>query len=272
MTNLEIEVAQYGKDPNGNILFLRHQIFDPVYPSFHFMAWILAFEWVSALREVISFQGDIGSITVMSSPNYSVDSLVNPLEIPVNVARYTRYVCLYVTCIVICVATLVTIYLIFNKGQVEGSNLYFINRVTGIIWIGRPFLFIRSTVAFCLLSTQVLALENVNDVWKFTAASNVVNDAPLDRMVRVFKTFLAAGEACWLGYVVSDIFTVVTAQYTSVYAMKSNVIVWGIAALLSWTVPVTHTGTLDRTCDFAQVDFQLVCSSGIFPSAVFDNF
>ncbi|CAK4190152.1 unnamed protein product [Aphanomyces euteiches] len=154
----------------------------------------------------------------MSSPNYSVDSLVNPLEIPVNVARYTR------------------------------------------------------TVAFCLLSTQVLALENVNDVWKFTAASNVVNDAPLDRMVRVFKTFLAAGEACWLGYVVSDIFTVVTAQYTSVYAMKSNVIVWGIAALLSWTVPVTHTGTLDRTCDFAQVDFQLVCSSGIFPSAVFDNF
>ncbi|KAH9193754.1 hypothetical protein AeNC1_004267 [Aphanomyces euteiches] len=262
MTNLEIEVAQYGKDPNGNILFLRHQIFDPAYPSFHFMAWILAFEWVSALREVISFQGDIDSITVMSSPNYSVDSLVNPLEIPVNVARYTRYVCLYVTCIVICVATLVTIYLIFNKGQVEGSNLYFINRVTGIIWIGRPFLFIRSTVAFCLLSTQVLTLENVNDVWKFTAASNVVNDAPLDRMVRVFKTFLAAGEACWLGYVVSDIFTVVTAQYTSVYAMKSNVIVWGNAAVLSWTVPVTHTGTFGRTCDFAQVDFQLVCSSG----------
>ncbi|CAK4846925.1 unnamed protein product, partial [Aphanomyces euteiches] len=58
METLRIEVAQYGKTSSGNLTLLRHQIFDPKYPSFHYMAWILAYDWAIALREVISFHGD----------------------------------------------------------------------------------------------------------------------------------------------------------------------------------------------------------------------
>ncbi|KAH9147861.1 hypothetical protein AeRB84_008613, partial [Aphanomyces euteiches] len=189
---LELEVAQYGKFPGGNLTLLRHKIFDPAYPAFHFVAWILAYDWAIALREVISFQGDIGTINVISSPNYGMDSLVNPLETPVNVAQYIRTVCLYVTCILILVASVAFIYAILSKGHFEGLNMLELNRVAGLTWIGRPFLFVRSMVAICLLSTQVLALEHVNDVWKFTASSHVMNQSSGERAIRFVKTILAA--------------------------------------------------------------------------------
>ncbi|KAG9398813.1 hypothetical protein AC1031_014130 [Aphanomyces cochlioides] len=105
-------------------------------------------DWAVANLEVISFH-DKNSLNVLTSPLYDVASLVNPLEIPVNVAFYIRYACLYVTTIIICVAVLASIYLFMNKGYVEGLNLFELNRVAGIVWIGRTFLFIRSMAAIC---------------------------------------------------------------------------------------------------------------------------
>ncbi|CAK4344389.1 unnamed protein product, partial [Aphanomyces euteiches] len=137
MQALAIEVNQYGKTVNDTTVFLRHQIFDPAYPSFHYVAWLLAVDWATNLREVISFQGDVDSANVITSVSYDTDTAVNPQDISINVAYYIRYVCLYVTGIIICVAALASLYILFNKGNIEGLNLFEINRLVGIVWIGR---------------------------------------------------------------------------------------------------------------------------------------
>ncbi|CAK4694485.1 unnamed protein product, partial [Aphanomyces euteiches] len=57
---LGVEMVQYGKTADGNVSLLRYNIFDPAYPAFHFAAWALVYDWATAYREVIEFQGDIG--------------------------------------------------------------------------------------------------------------------------------------------------------------------------------------------------------------------
>ncbi|CAK4103299.1 unnamed protein product, partial [Aphanomyces euteiches] len=46
--------------------------------------WALVYDWATAYREVIEFQGDIGMVRIISATSTDVSSLVNPLEIPVN--------------------------------------------------------------------------------------------------------------------------------------------------------------------------------------------
>ncbi|KAG9398843.1 hypothetical protein AC1031_014161 [Aphanomyces cochlioides] len=272
MHTLAVEINQYGRTVNGIAVLMRHEIFDPAYPSFHYIAWVLAMEWATNNREVISFQGNLHTANVITARSFDVASLVNPLEIPVNVAYYIRYVCLYVTIFVISVATLATLYILRNKGNVEGLNLFAINRVVGIVWIGRTFLFIRSMAAICLLSTQVLSLENVNDLWRLVDATHLANESSIDRGLRIFKTILAAGEVSWLCYVLSDILTLFTAQYTTGYTIKCTTLVWIVSAIISLAAPATHVATLQRECQYAQVDFQLICTSGTIAIGSFGRF
>ncbi|KAH9150047.1 hypothetical protein AeRB84_007043, partial [Aphanomyces euteiches] len=124
----------------------------------------------------------------------------------------------------------------------------------------------------CLLSTQVLSLQPVNNIWHMTSASDVSDESSTEKATRLFKTFLAAGEVSWLGFVLSDILMVYTAQYTPAYVFKCNFMVWGLAAILSWVSPVTHTATIQRQCTFAHVDYQLVCSSGTIAIGSFSRF
>ncbi|KAG9414066.1 hypothetical protein AC1031_013273 [Aphanomyces cochlioides] len=265
--------TQLRQNANGNITLLRYNLFDPAYPSFHFAAWALVYDWATAYREAIEFQGDIGSVKVISAISADLSSLVNPLEIPVNVAAYIRYICVYVTTLIICVAILAAIYLLLSKGYVEGLNLFLeLNRVAGFVWIGRTFLFVRSMAAICLLSTKSLVLVNINQPWLITSASYVFNKSKTDQMIRIFKTFIAAGEVSWLGFVPSDIFAVFTAQYTPAYVFKCNFLIWDLAAILSWTYPATHTATMMRECSMPQIDFQLVCSSGTVSIGSFSRF
>ncbi|KAH9184822.1 hypothetical protein AeNC1_013203 [Aphanomyces euteiches] len=65
---------------------------------------------------------------------------------------------------------------------------------------------------------------------------------------------------------------VYTAQYTPAYVFKCNFMVWGLAAILSWVSPVTHTATIQRQCTYAHVDYQLVCSSGTIAIGSFSRF
>jgi hypothetical protein len=239
-------------------------LFDESVPSFDYFAWLLVHDWSLAYREVIAVEGDIGAMNVLTTRSTDVGSAVNPLEIPVNVASYIRYACLYITCVVICVAILASLYLIACNGYVEGLNLLEFNRVAGIVWIGRTILLVRSLSAIGMLSTQVLSLEGINGLWGFQDGRGSQVEAPTDTAIRYFKTFLAAGEVSWFGFVLNDFFMVVTQQYTTAYVFKCNFMIWGISALLSLVFPVAHTATIDRQCHAPQVDFQLVCTNGMY--------
>ncbi|RHY01639.1 hypothetical protein DYB36_003715 [Aphanomyces astaci] len=223
---------------------------------FHWHMWHFILEWATLSREVVSFQGDVGTVTVLTTYVAAVSGAFNPLEVPVNVAYYMRITCMYTTGVIGIVGAFAIVYALVSKFHVEGYNMFKINRVAGVVWVGRPLLFLRSMTAICLLSTQ--SLELVKD-------RNLTYFANVQRadVTRIFVTLLSAGEVSWLVFVLNDIGTVITKQYTQSYSSKCGVLVWLVSAALSFGQPVVNTADVGRTCDVDAVDWQLVCSTGV---------
>ncbi|KDO35151.1 hypothetical protein SPRG_01218 [Saprolegnia parasitica CBS 223.65] len=230
---------------------LQTPVFDD--EGFQVFAWSQLVDWVRGLREVVTFLGENGSVTTLSTLVHAVVSPVNPLEVPVNVALYCRYVLLYITSVLIIVAVLALAYLCSNRGFLEGSNLFALNRVLGLVWIGRPLLLLRGATALCLLATASVRLTQTAGLYYFVAAPQAW-----------YSTVMAAGETGWLVFILNDAFSVVTRQYTAVYATQSNLLVWATTAFWTLLSPVTYSLSLQNRCTVVAVDAQLVCHAGVF--------
>ncbi|KAF0712590.1 Aste57867_4777 [Aphanomyces stellatus] len=248
-TVLNVSFLQFSSD-TGAALTL--QLFGIA--NFYYFSWNFAVEWLLGTREVVSFEGDVGTLVLLSSVSLATALPPNPLEISANVALYFRGVVLYITAILCLVSAMATVYILASGGRIEGLNMLELSRVGGIVWTGRSLLFLRSMVAISLLSTVTLDL---------------VQYGPLGGMTRFesghlewYKLILAAGEVGWLVYVLVDIIIIFTRAYTTTYAVLCGLLVWMVAAIFSVGFPVAHSATVDRTCLIMQLDFQLACDAG----------
>ncbi|KAF0716172.1 Aste57867_2987 [Aphanomyces stellatus] len=141
------------------------------------------------------------------------------------------------------------------RGHIEGLNMVDINRVGGIVWVGRPLLFLRSLVAILFLSTTDVQLS-ISGI--FTRMG-----VPQATGIQRLTTVLAGSETCWLVIVLTDLGLVVTKDHTSDYSLKASILAMVTSIVLSATKPVEPTFTLARTCDAVQVDLQLACHAGV---------
>lgn len=264
---LKVEHIQYIVINNTKREIRRMNLFDPNNVDFHFTSWHPLLQWVTGSMEVLKFQGDLDSVTMISqaSPVTSISPSI--LEVPVNVAIYFRGCLLYVTSVLVGISAIACLYIILTCFRVEGLNMFEFNRVAGIVWVGRPLLFLRSMVAICLLSTGSLSLEYVpvNGMTHFVSQ-------PLESILDYITLLLGAGEMGWFVYVVSDILTIVTQDYTSVCAVTASSSMWIIAGILSIVSPVTPISSIRRECKYDQMDFQLVCESATIQIGSFTRF
>ncbi|KAF0698990.1 Aste57867_10412 [Aphanomyces stellatus] len=237
--------------------FERVLLFDPVDPSFDFIAWLFLVEWVEGKRDVVSFHGDIGTtLTTLTTASDLQKHVANALEIPTNVAVYVWRVNQYVTATLLGIAVVVVGYIGASLGHVDGLNMLKFNRVAGLVWIGRPLLLVRGVSALCLLSTAKLDLHQRGLYY-----SMVATDAPL------YMTILSSGELGWLVYVLQDLSSVVGSSHNRQprsfkWTGASGIVAWVAAAAWSWLAPVRHNVTLARDCSLDSVDGQAVCRSG----------
>ncbi|KDO17515.1 hypothetical protein SPRG_16968 [Saprolegnia parasitica CBS 223.65] len=158
---------------------------------------------------------------------------------------------MYVTLVVLSIAVLACVYIIASRGYAEGMNMLELSRVGGIVWVGRPLLFLRSLTAMAVLCTGSLDLQVVGSMSYLHST-----DVPW------YKTCLAASEVSWLVAIVNDVLMIWTKEHTALYVTPNGLLVTGVTALLSTLSPVTHTASLGHTCAIAEVDFQMVCSGG----------
>ncbi|RHY71759.1 hypothetical protein DYB38_000941 [Aphanomyces astaci] len=249
---LNVSLLQFRHD-DGTALV--HNLFSPDAAAFWFFSWGFVFEWLLGNRDVVSFEGDEGRLMLMSSTAFSVESLPNPIVIPYLMSRYTRNVVVYITAMIAAVAVVTAMYIVGSVGRVEGWNVLEINRVAAVVWAGRPLLFLRSLVAFCLLSTSQLHLTQFGPVGLMTAFEF--------HQLEWYRVVLTAGEATWFVYVLCDVLIVVTKQHTAAYTTYSGLIVWVIAIALSVYSPVTGTAVVNRACSSPVVDFKLQCDAGV---------
>ncbi|KAF0689950.1 Aste57867_18643 [Aphanomyces stellatus] len=250
---VHVKMMQYiRKDPTQPLVRAEFDVLDASEPGFHFWGWMYIVEWALGNRDVVSFQGDAGSIHLVTEFAQTIAADVQPHDLPTVLAVYTRALLLYVTGAMLAITVLVIAYVATCGGFVEGSNLTKLNRVAGIVWIGRPLLLLRSLSALCLLSTATLDLALETPGVSYFRVPHVP----------WYSTILSAGEATWLVYILNDISLLWTHHYTSAYATASSLLVWIVAAILTLLWPVEHRAMMTPTCEIDQMDFQLVCQSG----------
>ncbi|KAF0699254.1 Aste57867_10154 [Aphanomyces stellatus] len=232
---------------------IHYELFDPFDPSFYFWSWVLTFDWVLGTREVVSFQGDAGSLNVLSNYNPLTTTPIQGHELPTILSVYMRGGMQYATGVMLGVAVGVLLYVLGSRGAVDGMHILKLNRVAGIVWVGRPLLLVRGITALCLLSTATLELEMQHQVTSFYVHPLVW-----------YKAILGAGESTWLVYIINDMMTPYTHEYTMHYSSASSFVVWIAAAAITLTFPVAHTASVTpNNCNIAEMDFQLVCQSGV---------
>ncbi|KAG9414735.1 hypothetical protein AC1031_008150 [Aphanomyces cochlioides] len=256
LADLNIEIVQYAQmNDSSPVELLRMNIFDTIEPTLWPFSWLFMIDWVDGLREVVSLQGDAGTLTAVSSLVQVVSSTPNSLEIPINLAYYCQQCIQYTTLVIFLVTFIALLYAGFVHGQIEGFNMFGINRVAGIVWLGRPMLFLRCLVAILLLSTSIVTLETCG---KFTRLST-----PKSSTMQNFSTVLAGSESCWLVIVVTDLGIVITKDCTRRYALYCIIVTTIGTVILSFVSPILPKLVLSRTCQSAKFDFEMKCQSGI---------
>ncbi|RHY34890.1 hypothetical protein DYB32_000579 [Aphanomyces invadans] len=254
--DVAVTVVQYVVPRNGiatNYSLARVNVFDESEADFELFAWLYMFDWVQGIREVVSFEGDATTITSMSTTTVNEELPVNPMEVPLNVAFYMRWLLQYITLVMLCVACVVCVYIVMLKGQVEAANMTSFSRVASLVWVGRPLILLRAFCAICLLSTSSLVLVR-----------------PLQGLVSFFHfdrkpwyiVILTAGELNWMTYIINDVFSVLTHQYTQKYSWTSFIVVWVASAIWEFASPASYSVVVERVCTVAQVDFQVICHGG----------
>ncbi|KAF0694286.1 Aste57867_14834 [Aphanomyces stellatus] len=254
VTQVGVEVAQFGGDVDPSVPLTLHRmnVLDPSQREFTYFAWLFLLDWAQGFREAVSFEGDMGTMAILTEYLSPTTQQVNFGENTTNLSFYLRSVVLYVTYAMLGLASLTLVYIFICRGHVELRNLLFLERVGGIVWIGRPFLFMRSVSALILLSTCPLQLAFNGHLSYFEVAQDPW-----------YKTLLAANEVSWLVSIVNDVAASVTGTFTAKYTGWDSVLVLVTAVVLSFVAPLSHSVALSKQCQLVQMDAQVVCNSGV---------
>ncbi|KAF0684189.1 Aste57867_23812 [Aphanomyces stellatus] len=257
---LAVEIIQFASDNDeSEPRLLRHAIGDATDPLFAFLSWSYLFEWVEGHREVVSMQGDVDTLQLIS---YCYRTVVNmeprTNEVMQSMASLFAFGAAYVSCVLTGVATWVVALSMSTKLEMSGRNLFYLNRVAGLTWVGRPLLLLRGCTAILLLSSSTTQLEYQNGLTKLSPQPRAVLDS-----------VLLAGETTWISYVVADLWVVHTHSWLS--GPLSSAIVFLLAFVHDQTQPIQITVTRSRQCTLVGVDSGLVCLTNVLSNGDFDR-
>ncbi|OQR98051.1 hypothetical protein ACHHYP_09249 [Achlya hypogyna] len=214
--DLDVRILQYVcnmTDMDVNLFTLG--LLDASDRPWNFYGWLILFEWVAGRREVLNFAGDSGSLVTITQGVSPVTLTPDTRVLSATYAPFFQAILRYISGVLIGIAGIIVAYTVHMRGLVEGLNLFELNRVVGMVWIGRSFLVVRSITAICLLNTTTLHLVRIGVGTQFESPA-----------LPWYKSFLASAEATWLVYVLNDLFSCVTHQYTPYYAFKSSLLAW----------------------------------------------
>ncbi|OQR90939.1 hypothetical protein ACHHYP_05128 [Achlya hypogyna] len=248
---LDVSFLQYLKNNTNRYLYHINILDDSKDISWVYYGWCFMYAWASGSREVVSFQGDSGTLTAISGPLITHSIQANPAEVPRDLANVLSVSVQYITSVFVTLAFFTAVYAVNARGRIEGLNLFEMNRTFGLVWVGRPFLMIRSLSALILLHTSILNLTQVGVMTVFKAPTQLW-----------YNVVLASGELNWLIYVLNDSFSFVSQEFTSTYALLSSLSTWFIMILWTAQYPCEHIAYVDRRCTAIDMDFSLVCTSG----------
>ncbi|OQR90053.1 hypothetical protein THRCLA_22593 [Thraustotheca clavata] len=148
------------------------------------------YNWVAGTREVVSFEGDIRAIRLMSYQYAPLNVPAMDLEIGYNTSSFLFYLSTHTSIMLLIITLVVLGYAQWTKTKYGSINLLIFNRVSGPTWVGRSFLVIRGATALILLATAPVTLEKNRGLTNFQ-----VDKRPW------YYSMILAGELTWIIYI-----------------------------------------------------------------------
>ncbi|KDO23596.1 hypothetical protein SPRG_10791 [Saprolegnia parasitica CBS 223.65] len=257
---LNISLMQYGTlNESVPLALFTTPLLDE---NFIFFGSMFVLEWLRGQRDVVTFAGDHGSLTLLSDLVVRTVEPVEAAELSSMFALYAHATVQYITYVMAGLAAVAGVYIVVSRGRVEGLNMLELSRVGGIVWVGRPLLVVRSFTALCLLSTATslsLHYPSPHLVSFATEASSALT------------TCLAASEVTWLVGILNDIFLAITREHSIRYVTINSVLVWAVAACLTTLRPVQHKANMAFRCVPTALDLQVTCSTGTIAIGFLDR-
>ncbi|EQC27670.1 hypothetical protein SDRG_14578 [Saprolegnia diclina VS20] len=216
--------------------------------SFAFYGWVILFEWVRGEREVISFQGDNGTLVLIS------DIYDTRLRTPSSAGLQrssigVSYMLVYANLLLASITMIALLAATLTRDMVVVTNVLAFSRVAGSTWLGRPLLLLRGATAIVLLSSSSTVVKRPFNVF----AQLTLDARPL------FMTLLFAWEATWVGYALHELLLPCSVANVRTIGMLATGLGWLCMVLVDVTWPVLATATVSRSCsgDYSAV----VCDS-----------
>ncbi|KAF0691767.1 Aste57867_17038 [Aphanomyces stellatus] len=248
---LGVGTLQMGQLGDASGILFQPVIDVPPTSPWNFFGWLMLYEWMDGLREVYAFNGDVNSYTLITPASAFSPLAANPAELPHHACQYVWYTCMYVTFVLLGVSCMLVLYALVIRFRVDGRNLFHMNRVVGCVWVGRPFLFIRGMTAVILLSTASIDFVVQNGASKLIPAPRTT-----------VGSMLVAGEACWLTYILNDMFLPLAPQYARYYAPACSLVSFVALVVLDVKAPFEPRAVVGRTCTILSFTSGLECTSG----------
>ncbi|KAF0709153.1 hypothetical protein As57867_006060, partial [Aphanomyces stellatus] len=219
--------------------------------SWSFYGWAYLYDWVQGTHEVVSFEGDAGTLVLISTAQspilYATNSTVSAAT------RLIYFLMAYTSHVLGFVALSCLGGILWHGFQMDGTNLFWFNRIMGCIWLGRPLLLVRGITALLILSTTQLALvEPTPSQTRFACVSR----SWLGSMV-------LAGEATWVLYVGHDFLAIAADRRTKLYGPLSCLVAWIALVVTDVVWPVQPAAFLSRQCTAQDMNQSVQCSSGV---------
>ncbi|KAF0713656.1 hypothetical protein As57867_004249, partial [Aphanomyces stellatus] len=236
---------------NPNSVFLQQQLVSIAPAQWNFFGWLYMYDWVQGTREVVSFEGDVTTLMLMSDPYTPNINQAQALEVPQSACQYLWVVSAMVSTFLVVVWVLVLAYSLLLRGRIVGRNLFQFNRIAGSVWVGRPLLLVRGMTAIILLSTSPIQFVTNNGYARF------------EFQPRTFiETMVVSGEAMWITYVINDVLLVLNRHSQPHFAPISTWLGWFLYVIIDASSPYKVETNIDRKCVINVSGRQVACVSG----------
>ncbi|KAF0696438.1 hypothetical protein As57867_012758, partial [Aphanomyces stellatus] len=249
-----ISIIQFAVNNTGNSVFynfLQQQLVSIPPAQWNFFGWLYMYDWVQGTREVVSFEGDVTTLMLMSDPYTPNINQAQALEVPQSACQYLWVVSAMVSTFLVVVWVLVLAYSLLLRGRIVGRNLFQFNRIAGSVWVGRPLLLVRGMTAIILLSTSPIQFVTNNGYARF------------EFQPRTFiETMVVSGEAMWITYVINDVLLVLNRHSQPHFAPISTWLGWFLYVIIDASSPYKVETNIDRKCVINVSGRQVACVSG----------
>ncbi|EQC28288.1 hypothetical protein SDRG_13969 [Saprolegnia diclina VS20] len=247
---LNISVMQFASDVSqANYSLLLQPLLQP---PFAFYGWILLLDWIAGIREVISLQGDNGTLVLISDA-YDTTSTTPTSAVIGSSTLGLYYLVAYSVVALGAVALATLVVSTVSHHDVTGTNFFVFNRVAGSTWLGRPLLLLRGGSAILLLSSAPISL---------TQPYGVFVQLALPRH-SIWETSIMAWEATWVSYVLHEVVLPLRYQNACFLAILGTALAWLCTVIIDVAWPLTVTTSVDRECSIAEAYYTMLCASAV---------